>query len=65
MQFWKVPTPEATAPIDQSSPTVVVPPPPVTDKEEENEDEPQKLNFFERIIQWFKNLFERLFGKRD
>lgn len=46
-------------------PTVVVPPPPVTDKEEENEDEPQKLNFFERIIQWFKNLFERLFGKRD
>ncbi len=43
-------------PVDE---TVKIPP------AEEKEEEPKKPGFFERIIQWFRNLFQRLFGKKD
>ena len=37
--------------------------PPVEEKPEK--EDTGKLNIFERIIQWFRNLFQRLFGKKD
>jgi surface protein len=45
-------------------PSVKIPPVEEEEKKEDNtETEPEKLNFFQRIIQWFKNLFARFFGK--
>lgn len=36
---------------------------PTTQPDGDSNDQPQKLNFFQRIIQWFRDLFARLFHR--